>query len=1294
MGRLLNSQLLLALVLALLGACTFDKSQHPDACQADGDCAKGERCYRSFCVQEGASGPGAASSTDASQDGARPDGAVQGSGGKAGSAGIGVSTAGSGAIGTCQPNPDTTDQVCTEICPESCNNKDDDCDRKVDEDVPAAMCSLSHASSMCARGVCLVVECTDGYRDCDRLPENGCEAAPTDIDNCGSCGHACSYANGVAACVGGQCVRKSCTTGFGDCDSDPSDCETRLASLDNCGGCGLVCENVPNASASCATGACGPGMCGDGFGDCNLLASDGCEQALDTLTDCAACATPCALAGSVSDCGGGVCLATACASGFDECDGDPRDGCESLSSASSCGTCGNRCDATGPNAMAASCSSGTCTLVCTGAFDDCDHDPSNGCETPVDVLSNCGVCGAACSIDHATATCATGTCKVSECAQGYDDCDHDGLSCETPLDTLTDCGSCATPCAKASCKGGVCSSATCTAPMADCDGLGGTCEVNLATDSNNCGACDNKCELNSGGTPHATLTGCSAMACQISCDAGYESCNGLYKDGCETSTTTLTDCGACATPCSVTNGSASCSTGTCKPTGCDIDYGDCDVDPTDCETALTSPSNCGACNAVCNLPNAVAACGGSPGQRVCTIAACASSSFQDCDGLAGNGCERDVSTYGPCLPEPDCTKATYGGHSYYVCTTNQQWKDARAQCRTQLLGDLLRIDDASEAAFVHSIAGSASYWIGGTDTGHVGVWVWSLGGVPFWLGGSGGHSLFGRFTDWSSGQPTGGGHCGGLHGVQATAAWYETTCTSTLPFICEEGPDQCPSDPNKIDPGQCGCGSPDTDVDSDGFAVCNDACDGDPAKIAPGVCGCGVPDVDSDGDGTLDCHDGCPMDRNKTAPGQCGCGSPDTDTDGDGAADCVDGCPMDKTKTAPGQCGCGTDDTDTDGDGVADCVDGCPMDKTHADGCFNYKVGNYDPGTDYVEAPSLVIDSKCGVVTLDTSTAGTNVTVCGQDVKIENVSQSSGGPDVALVRLHSLSVAQGSGVRAIGKLPLIVIVGGDAMIDGFIDASSIGATSSGAGASASCSSGIGGAGTGSMVAGGGGGGGGGFGATGARGGSGGLSGGTGAAGGSQGTVEGNVELMPLRGGCDGGRGGASGNVIKLGRLGGSGGGAIQISVGGTLSVSGVATVSGGGGRQGTAGGDAGGGGGSGGALLLEGAHVNITAGARVTANGGGAASGRGSGNANDGQDGSPDTANAAAGGLGSVGGGNGGAGGARASSSLPGQPGSIVLGGGGGGGGGVGRIRVNGALSCSIAALAVKSPALSTSCPP
>jgi hypothetical protein len=137
------------------------------------------------------------------------------------------------------------------------------------------------------------------------------------------------------------------------------------------------------------------------------------------------------------------------------------------------------------------------------------------------------------------------------------------------------------------------------------------------------------------------------------------------------------------------------------------------------------------------------------------------------------------------------------------------------------------------------------------------------------------------------------------------------------------GLDQCPDDPDKTEPGVCGCGVADTDSDGDSTPDCNDGCSNDPNKTAPGVCGCGVADTDSDSDGTPDCNDGCPTDPSKNALGICGCGVADTDSDGDGTPNCNDACPNDPQN-------------DVDGDGVCGNVDNCPddsnSDQADADG--------------------------------------------------------------------------------------------------------------------------------------------------------------------------------------------------------------------------------------------------------------------------------------------------------------------------------------------------------------------------
>lgn len=78
----------------------------------------------------------------------------------------------------------------------------------------------------------------------------------------------------------------------------------------------------------------------------------------------------------------------------------------------------------------------------------------------------------------------------------------------------------------------------------------------------------------------------------------------------------------------------------------------------------------------------------------------------------------------------------------------------------------------------------------------------------------------------------GNNQCGGAMGETLHCSGYVEYATN--PVV-----DECPNDPNKVLPGDCGCGVVDTDTDSDGTADCIDECPNDPNKIAPGDCGCG-----------------------------------------------------------------------------------------------------------------------------------------------------------------------------------------------------------------------------------------------------------------------------------------------------------------------------------------------------------------------------------------------------------------------------------------------------------------------
>ncbi|MFC1876761.1 choice-of-anchor U domain-containing protein [Thermodesulfobacteriota bacterium] len=184
-----------------------------------------------------------------------------------------------------------------------------------------------------------------------------------------------------------------------------------------------------------------------------------------------------------------------------------------------------------------------------------------------------------------------------------------------------------------------------------------------------------------------------------------------------------------------------------------------------------------------------------------------------------------------------------------------------------------------------------------------------------------------------------------------------------------EPSDNCPNDPNKVEPGICGCGIPDIDTDGDGSLDCNDSCPDDPAKVYPGTCGCGIPDIDTDGDGTLDCNDNCPNDPDKINPGVSGCGFPEPNDDGN--PEDSDTCPNDPNKTAPGICGCGTPDMDTDRDGTLDCNDSCPDDPNKtwpgANGCGFPEDSDNCPNDPNKDEPGIC---GCGVADFDTDEDG------------------------------------------------------------------------------------------------------------------------------------------------------------------------------------------------------------------------------------------------------------------------------------------------------------------------------------
>ncbi len=261
-------------------------------------------------------------------------------------------------------------------------------------------------------------------------------------------------------------------------------------------------------------------------------------------------------------------------------------------------------------------------------------------------------------------------------------------------------------------------------------------------------------------------------------------------------------------------------------------------------------------------------------------------------------------------PDGGCVPGSYSGKDYWFCPAVYTWQTARTKC--QSIGyDLASVSGSGENQFLlANLLGNA--WIGGRDSAVEGTWRWVEQDKAFWQGAANGSAVGGAYTNWVTGQPDNSlnqdcaifrGTLGGSPGK-----WSDESCSNLAAFVCEG--DLCPTDPNKTEPGQCGCGTPDTDSDGDGTANCKDGCPADATKTAPGVCGCGVAETDSDADGTPNCKDECPSDFSKTVAGDCGCPSAPKPS---GTA-CNDGlCAENNQCNGAGACGtlaqCGTPDS-------------------------------------------------------------------------------------------------------------------------------------------------------------------------------------------------------------------------------------------------------------------------------------------------------------------------------------------------------------------------------------------------
>lgn len=313
------------------------------------------------------------------------------------------------------------------VCPAgrgNCDGRGNDCEKDLTSDVMNCMrcggvCTVFRGTPTCGANGCRVQGCDDGYANCNASDAdggyaNGCETnTNTDNLNCGGCNMPCPTGR---SCSGGTCM---CTGGLTSCSGA---CVDTTTSNSNCGACGTTCTG----GRSCVNSVCqcpaGQSFCG---GVCVNMQTD--------PMNCGTCGRTCQTpAGTTTNtCTGGACV-PACGTLRASCDMEPWDGCEEnlASNNANCGACGRVCQFgasahVNPATQAGnSCSaSGACVPTCATGWDNCDSEPWDGCETDLTSVTNCGLCGRDCADTSCGTTGATSCCVATS----------GGLNCQATI---------------------------------------------------------------------------------------------------------------------------------------------------------------------------------------------------------------------------------------------------------------------------------------------------------------------------------------------------------------------------------------------------------------------------------------------------------------------------------------------------------------------------------------------------------------------------------------------------------------------------------------------------------------------------------------------------------------------------------------------------------------------------------------------------------------------------------------------------------------------------------------------
>jgi hypothetical protein len=158
-------------------------------------------------------------------------------------------------------------------------------------------CEVANGTAGCDDdGACVADTCRDDYKVCD----GACVSTSNPLYGCGRtrC-DPCILPSATPSCgIDGDCAVGACIGRRGDCNREPDDgCEANLnEDVDNCGQCGAACAPLPHAEVTCGGANCVVRFCDIGWGNCDGLQSTGCETDILTSSDhCGGCAKPCAV---------------------------------------------------------------------------------------------------------------------------------------------------------------------------------------------------------------------------------------------------------------------------------------------------------------------------------------------------------------------------------------------------------------------------------------------------------------------------------------------------------------------------------------------------------------------------------------------------------------------------------------------------------------------------------------------------------------------------------------------------------------------------------------------------------------------------------------------------------------------------------------------------------------------------------------------------------------------------------------------------------------------------------------